>query len=146
VGAPLDRKASNLTERTPIGRHRLFQDGPILLFENQGDFSFPDAAQATAVYSEIIQQHGYLLLLLDFTHAGNVDLQSRRHLVEWGKQYVDRSCIAVFGGNIVFRTTFRLVINAIRMLSEQPLTARFCNNQAEALAWLKSCKARFAGA
>jgi hypothetical protein len=135
-----------LTERTPVGRHRLFQDGPILLFEHQGDFEFLDATQATAVYAEIIQQYGYLLLILDFTHGGDLDPKSRRLLVDWGKQNVHRLCIAAFGGNIVFRTTFRLVINAIRILSSQALTAQFCSDFAEALAWLKSCEARYTAA
>lgn len=133
-----------MIERTPVGSHRLFQDGALLVFENHGTFALPEATQATMVYSEIIEQHGYLLLLLDFTHAGDVDPKSRRHLVEWGKQNVHRSCMAAFGGNIVFRTTFRLIINAIRLLSSQPLTARFCSDRAEAQAWLKACETRFA--
>lgn len=146
MGGPLGRGDSSLTERTPVGRHRLFQDGPVLLFEHHGNFDLLDAQQATAVYAEIVQQHGYLLLVLDFTHGGELDPKSRRHLVDWGKQNFHRTCIAAFGGNIAFRTTFRLVINAVRLLSPQALTAQFCSDCKEALAWLKSCEARFTAA
>ena len=142
----MGRGDSSLTERTPVGRHRLFQDGPVLLFEHQGNFDLLDAEQATAVYAEIIQQYGYLLLILDFTKGGELDPKSRRHLVDWGKQNVHHTYIAAFGGNIVFRTTFRLVINAVRLLSSQVLTAQFCSDSAEALTWLKSCERRFTAA
>lgn len=123
--------------------HRLFQDGPILMFQNQGDFLHQEAVAATRLYSKIIQEHGYLLLLLDFSHSGGVEPKTRRHLVDWGKQNAAQICIAVFGSNVVFRTTFTLVINAIRLIGSSAIRAKACADPSEALAWLKSCGASY---
>lgn len=133
----------SMGEISPIGPHRLFQDGPILMFRHHGNFMLSEATLATTLYSRVISDHGYLLLLLDFTHSGDVDPKTRRHLVDWGKAHAERTCIAVFGSNLVFRTTFTLIVNAIRLLSSTPLQAKACSERHEALAWLKDCGAGF---
>ncbi len=133
----------SLGEISPIGPHQLFREGPILMFRHHGNFMLAEATLATALYSKIIADHGYLLLLLDFTHSGDVDPKTRRHLVDWGKAHAERTCIAVFGSNLVFRTTFTLIVNAIRLIGSTPLRAKACSEPHEALAWLKDCEAGF---
>lgn len=130
----------SMAEISPIGPHRLFRAGPILMFRHHGNFMLAEAAVATALYSQIIADHGYLLLLLDFTHAGEVDPKTRRHLIQWGNAHAERTFIAVFGSNLVFRTTFTLIVNAIRLIGSTPLRAKAFSERHDALAWLKDCE------
>lgn len=132
-----------LGEILPIGPHRIFQAGPLLMFQHHGNFLLSEATLATELYSKVIADHGYLLLLLDFTHSGDVDPRTRRHLVIWGRANAERTCIAVFGGNLVFRTTFTLIMKAIRLLGVTTLQAKTCSEFGDALAWLKDRGAAF---
>lgn len=120
----------------PINQHRLFRDGALLIFENHGDFTLEDAERATVLYSQIIKEEGYLHLLLDHTDSVDIDGRSRKHLASWGKANSAHFAMATVGGNIAFRTTFTLIVNAVRLLSDRPLRVRLCASRQEALAWL----------
>jgi hypothetical protein len=122
----------------PINNHQLYREGPFLVFENHGDFSLAEAKRATAVYSQVIREEGRLYLLLDITDSHQVSSETRRHLVEWGKVHSAQTAIAAVGGNVAFRTTFTLIINAIRLLSAQPLRMAFCRDRDDANAWLRA--------
>ncbi len=54
-----------MRERPAIDSHRLWQHGPLLLFENHGDFTLSHAERVTGVYEEVVASEGFLLLLLD---------------------------------------------------------------------------------
>lgn len=125
-----------MQELDSINGHRLFRDGPLLIFENHGNFSLAEAERATAVYSQIIQEEGYLQLILDISDSHEVDGRTRKHLADWGKVHSAQATVAAVGGNLVFRTTFSLLINAIRLISEQPLRVHFCRDRSEARTWL----------
>lgn len=132
-----------MKELSPIDNHRLFQEGPLLVFESHGDFLLKQAVRVTAVYSEIIKQHGYLLLLLDMSHSGKTDPRTRRHMADWGGQHADRLCIAAVSSNVVFRTMFTLVITAMRMLGGRQPETSFFAERAQAMAWLAAQGASF---
>ena len=125
-----------MKERLPIDSHRLWQEGPLLIFENRGDFTLAQAQQATAVYEEVLKAEGLLLLLLDLTDSGSVDPETRRHLVQWGRLHADQICIATVGGGIVFRTTFTLIMSAVRMLAGSPIRTKACAGRSLAVEWL----------
>ena len=120
----------------PIGQHKLFREGPLLIFENHGNFSLEDAEKATVLYSAIIKEESFLHLLVDNTDSVEIDGRTRKHLANWGKAHFGQIALAIVGGNIAFRTTFTLIINAIRLLSSMPLRVRLCADRQEALAWL----------
>lgn len=124
----------------PIGQHLLFRDGPLLIFENHGSLTLEDAEQATLLYSKIIKEEGYLRLLLDNTDSAEIDGRTRKHLAVWGKANSAQFAMATVGGNIAFRTTFTLIINAIRLLIAKPLRVRLCADRQEALSWLAAQK------
>lgn len=125
-----------MRELAPISGHRLFQDGPLLVYRQHENFTLPDAQASTAIYSDVIAKEGYLLLLLDFRHGGSADGDVRRHLAHFGKEHADRLCIAAVGGNFVLRTTLTLVLTAAKVLGGRQPTVQFFGNEEDALAWL----------
>ncbi|MFO0573441.1 MAG: hypothetical protein U1A78_05555 [Polyangia bacterium] len=121
----------------PISAHRLFRDGPLLVFEQDRSFALADAQAATAVYSQIIEEEGYLLLLLDFRRSSAADAEVRRHLAHWSKDRAARLCIAAVGGNFFLRTTLTLIVTAARLLGGRPLSVQFLATPEAAQAWLQ---------
>lgn len=130
-----------MRELAPISGHRLFQDGPLLVYRQHENFTLGDAQASTAVYSQVIAADGYLLLLLDFRHGGSADAEVRRHLAHWGKENADRLCIAALGGNFMLRTTLTLVLTAAKVMGGKQPQVQFFGNEEDALAWLASCGA-----
>ena len=114
-----------MKELAPISMHRLFREGPLLVFEQHTFFSLTDAQAATAIYSQVIAEEGYLLLLIDFRLGGAADADVRRHLAHWGKENAAHFCIAAVGGNFVLRTTLTLILTAARMLDGRALSVQF---------------------
>lgn len=126
-----------MKELTPISAHRLFRDGPLLVFEQERSFTLADAQAATAVYSHVIAEEGYLLLLLDFRRGSAADAEVRRHLAHWSKDHLARLCIAAVGGNFFLRTTLTLIVTAARLLGGRPLGVQFLATPEAAQAWLQ---------
>lgn len=127
-----------MKELATISSHRLFRDGALLLYEQHESFSLADAQAATAVYSQVIAEEGYLLLLLDFRQGGGADASVRRHLAHWGKANVGRFCIAAVGGNFVLRTTLTLVLTAVRLLGGSQPDLQFFPTLDAGREWLAS--------
>ena len=125
-----------MTERPSIDSHRLWQRGPLLIFENHGDFRLAQVQQVTAACDEILAAEGLLLLLLDFSDLGQLELSTRRHLAQWAKDRVEHLCIAAVDGSTLFRTTLTLVLGAVRVLTGRSIPAQSCRDRVEALAWL----------
>lgn len=134
-----------MKERLPIESHRLWQDGSLVIFENRGDLTLAQVQQATAVYDEVLQTEGFLLLLLELTNSANVGPEARRHLAQWSRQHVGRICIATVGGNIFFRTSFTLVMGAVRMLAGYPIRTKACPDRDIAVAWLNQQRHTYVG-
>ncbi len=133
-------------ELPSISGHRLFRDGPLLVYRQHETFSLDDAKASTVVYSQVIAEDGYLLLLLDFREGGGADAEVRRHLAHWGKDNADRLCIAAVGGNFVLRTTLTLVLTAAKVLGGQQPTVQFFGSEDDARAWLAAQGANLAAA
>jgi len=126
-----------MRERPAIDSHRLWQHGPLLLFENHGDFTLSHAERVTGVYEEVVASEGFLLLLLDLADSGQIEPSTRRHMAQWAKTFVDRICIAVVDGSVVLRTTYTLIMAAARVLSGQAVRTLACRDRATAYAWLQ---------
>ena len=47
-----------MRELAPISGHRLFQDGPLLVYRQHENFTLPDAQASTAIYSDVIAKEG----------------------------------------------------------------------------------------
>lgn len=126
-----------MRELAPISAHRLFRDGPLLVFEQERSFTLADAEAATEVYSQVIAEEGYLLLLIDFRRGSAADADVRRHLAHWSKDHAARLCIAAVGGNFFLRTTLTLILTAARLLGGRPLTVQFTATPEAGQAWLQ---------
>jgi hypothetical protein len=116
----------------------------LLVYEQNGRFSLADAQAAVVLYSQIIAEEGYLLLLLDFTGGGTVDPEVRRQLALWGKDNSEHLCIAAVGGNFVLRTTLTLVLTAMRVLGGRQPEMQFFAAREAAQAWLGTCSKKLA--
>lgn len=128
--------ARTVEELAPIATHRLFRDGPLLIYEHHELFTLADAEASTVVYSKILEEEGFLLLLLDFRSGGAVDGAVRSHLAEWGKSNTEHFSIAAVGGNFLLRTTLTLVLTAVRVLGGRQPDVQFFATLEAGKAWL----------
>jgi hypothetical protein len=133
-------------ELAPVSKHRLFRDGPLLFYEQHEFFTLADAQTSTVLYTQIIEEEGYLLLLLDFRKGGAVDADVRRHLAHWAKANAEHCCIAAVGGNFVLRTTLTLVLTAARVLGGRQLQVQFFSTTEAGQTWLAARGASLAAA
>lgn len=130
-----------MRERSRIGSHRLFEDGPILMLEVRGVVSGEQALAATTIYKETIAAHGRMLLLLDFSGWVRIELKARKALVEFGREYGHLGTIAVVGANMFSRGLLIILLNAVRLLSGKDVDVAFFPTQAQGLARLQERRA-----
>lgn len=126
-----------MLEIAKIANHRVFRQGPLILFEQSGNFELEHAQKATAIYSQVIAEDGFVLILLDFTHSGITAPGSRKHLAHWGKENSQQVCIGAVGGTFMVRTTLMLLVTAIKLLSGSQPEVSFFGTREQAGAWLE---------
>lgn len=127
-----------MQEIASFAGHRIWREGPLILFDQGSPFTLEHAERATELYSQIIGEEGIVLILLDFHRAGSIDPETRKHLAYWGKTNSGCVCIAAVGGSFMVRTTLTLVVTAVKLLSGNQPEVGFFATREQATAWLHS--------
>ena len=62
-------------ELPSISRHRLFRDGPLLVYRQHETFSLDDAKSSTVVYSQVIKGAEYMTIAAELEEHAGEELQ-----------------------------------------------------------------------
>lgn len=119
-----------------IGSHTYSVEDDTLRIVNHGPLHAEEADLFLAIYQQIYDRHGYLLIVLDLRDSGAANSEARRALVGWAKTRATTVAIGAISGNIVARTTLTLMSSAMRVLSKHVPHLGFFSTESEAREWL----------
>ncbi len=119
-----------------IAKHAYSIEGDLLYIVNHGPFTGEEALSFLAIYDQVYDAHGYLLLLLDLRESGPAASDARRVLVDWTKKRAPTMAVAAISGSLIARTTVTLMSSAMRMINNAMPLLAFFSTEAEARAWL----------
>jgi hypothetical protein len=119
-----------------IAKHDYVIEGDLLRVVNHGPFTGEEAATFLALYDQVYDAHGYLLLLLDLRDSGPATSEARRILVDWTKKRAPNLAVTAISGSLIARTTVTLMSSAMRMINNAMPLLSFFATEAEARAWL----------
>ncbi|HNN49433.1 MAG TPA: hypothetical protein PKO07_00280 [Pseudomonadota bacterium] len=120
-----------------IGSMRLRLHDDILHVHSDGHLDLAKSKQITSVYQSVLDHFGYLLLRLDLTHSTGIDLDARRHAVEWGKGCIDVHATAATGAPLAIRMFVGLMFRATQILAGNSTSAmHFASGEDDAVKWL----------
>jgi hypothetical protein len=130
-----------------LGENRLRLQGDILHIECVGGLDLATMKRLTPIYQECISHFGYLLLLMDVRRSESMDMQARRHAVQWAKEYAAVQRTAVYGAPALLRGFLMLLNRATFLLSKGAASELvFVQSLAEGRTWLEKQRLKLANA
>ena len=130
------------SDAVPIGPHRLWTEDDVLGIVIQGTLE-ADHAQAINQFSlDLIQKHGYSLILVDAQAAAHVTAETRRIAAAFRREHPVPTANAIIGLNVVIRALATLVYRGLALVDEAPQLMEMFKSEAEALAWLAAQRLR----
>ena len=116
--------------RSQIANHRVFRQGPLILFDQSGNFELEHAQSDGDLFPG--HRRGWLLCSSCSTlPSGERRAKgSRKHLAHWAENS-QQVCIGAVGGTFMVRTTLMLLVTTIKLLSgSQPEVSFFGTREA----------------
>ncbi len=123
-----------------IGTHSLARDGSIVKMTMCGELTLEQTLEILAHYQALLEEQGYVLIVLDVAQARGMAMPARKASAEWGKTYGDQSRSAVIGAPFVIRTAMELMNRAANVLARRSRSVPlgFFATEDEARSWLLS--------
>jgi hypothetical protein len=120
----------------PIGTHTLARKGLLLKFTLRGPINLEQTNAQLAHYQAILEEQGFVLVVLDVTKGGRMAMPARKASAEWAKTYGHRSRTAVVGAPVMIRTAIDLINRAANVLAKRKVPLGFFATEEEARRWL----------
>ena len=112
-----------------LGPHRVYIDDDIVYLTFCGQLAMPWAGQFVELCEATVMRRGYALLLLDCRDAMAAGQDARRAVVDWLRDRADRVALAGFAADTTTRGFLSLMVRGAALLSRQPLTVGFFDNE-----------------
>jgi hypothetical protein len=121
-----------------IGDHRLAFEPPDLLKSTiRGDIDERQMGEFVSIVLNLASARPYLLALADLHEMGDIPPEARKIAVRMRNRITFRG-MAFYNGRFRTRIVIKFILGAVNLLSptaDNPL--RFCEDEAEARAWLE---------
>lgn len=122
--------------RSGSGAYRV--DGSYILVECGEDTRTAEGEHLAKVYAEVVERHGYAIILLDLRRAKSAaEAGARKALEAFGRKYASRFAIAAFGAGILARASLILITRANALLSGRPPDVHIFADEEKARRWLQ---------
>lgn len=115
-----------------LGRHRYRIEGDLLFSVANGDIGAEEIILLCEQLLLIYNQYGYVYEIVDATNGGAMSAEARRRNADWHRQHAIQGDAVVFGANILLRTVFTLLTNALRLLTHSNLQIQFVATESDA--------------
>lgn len=136
-GMPSNDNAGSAVEQR-IGTHDGSFDGELVCVTVNGEVTESDAAQMMDFIIRCDLSAGNLGMLVRAPGAFSVSPAARRYLAKSSTGDRPPIPMAVMGTSMLVRGILMLLLNAIRITLRIDVPVRFCETEAEAVAWLKA--------
>jgi hypothetical protein len=121
-----------------IGSHRLTRDGAVATLFARGELTLENTVELLANYQALLDQRGYLLIIIDVAESTGIAMAARKACAEWGKTNGHQCRTAVVGAPFIVRTAIELINRAANLLARRTkeIPLGFFATHEEARQWL----------
>jgi hypothetical protein len=126
----------------PIGPHHLWTEDDLLVIVLQGTLEADQSRAINQFSLDLIQKHGYSLILVDAHAASHVTAETRRVAAAFRREHPVPTASAIVGLNVVIRSLATLVYRGLALVDKAPQLMEMFKSEAEALAWLAAQRPR----
>jgi hypothetical protein len=120
----------------PLGKHLIRTQDDVVFVRAQGEVTGPEIIALCEEVLRVQNQFGWAFEIVDARAAGMMSAEARQQNAAWLRQNPLDVEVAVFGANLIWRTIFSLMSNALRLLSSSQPLLHLVATEAEAWAWV----------
>jgi len=113
----------------------------LLVVRLRGEYDLATERYVQRDRARLTDEFGYRLILFDTTHGGGLTKEARRELVRWNKEHNEPGVVGIVGAPFAMRTLARMLLVAIRTLTNHSQDFDFFDTETEARAWLDGRRA-----
>lgn len=119
-----------------IDEHVLRREGEVLHVTVQGNLTGTNMTAFVAVYQQLLDEQGFLLILMDVRDSTGMDMAGRKVVTAWAGKHSTTLCSAIVGANVVIESTMNIFNRAVRVLSGKAPGLMFFSEEVAARTWL----------
>lgn len=116
--------------------HTVRREGEIMHVCFCGNLTLGNVKALAELQQAIVDEFGYLLLLMNVHEATGIDMAARKYSTEWGTKYAGAVFSAAYGAHPMVRGMLNLMSRATEVFSRRSSKLSFFDTDAEARAWL----------
>jgi hypothetical protein len=110
-------------------------EGDVVIVRLHGPFEFDHAVTFCRMAAEILEEHGRLFTISDFSNGWRFTAEARRYALEWGQTH-KVTATALFGVNKTAHAAISLLIRASALVTRRKIPMTTVPTEAEARAWV----------
>jgi len=122
--------------RRDIGVHQIDIDGDLVIARSAGRWSRQQTEQMIAIWNEILDQHGRLFEVGDFSEGIELDGEVRRQLIDWARTH-HFTALAIVVRSLTVRALATLVIRGAQIVNPGGPNPAFFSTYEEAFAYIQ---------
>lgn len=115
------------------------------LVEIVGDLTVEHMPIFLDLAGQYAREWGYMLVLVNGTHAGTMHAEARRLAIAFRKRSPAKSATAVIGASLATRSLVTLLYKAMELMSGKESMVAFFKTESEARVWLDEKRAKLVG-
>ena len=125
-----------------LGRQQVVVCDDLVWLMSSGGLDLNEAKALIDLIFEVVDRHGYVLVLVDARHASPATPEARRYQAERLKQRISPSHTAIYGANVVVTTLLNFTYRAIELVTSKVIPHSFHKDEAAARTRLASERTR----
>lgn len=119
-----------------VGSHVIVREGPITRVVVSGELTYENTIRLLEEYQGMIDEQGFVLIMMDVHNSGNMAMPARRAASNWGSQRGQCVRSAVFGAPFFIRNAIELLNRAASVMTRNAPKITFVRTYEEARDWL----------
>lgn len=119
-----------------VGPHIIQREGPITRVIMTGQITVEHTQRFLAEYQAMIDEQGFVLIMMDMREGGEMAMPARRLASEWGSKRGHCVRSAVFGAPFFIRNAIELLNRAAKLMTGNAPKITFVRTYEEARDWL----------
>jgi hypothetical protein len=110
-------------------------EGDVVIVRLHGRFELDHAVTFCRLAAELLEQHGRLFTISDFSDGWRFTPEARRYALQWGQTH-KVNATALFGINKTAHAAITLLIRASALITRRKIPMTTVATEAEARAWV----------
>lgn len=123
-----------------FGRHRVTVDGDLVELQLVGAADLAEAVAFHELLAQVLAERGRCYVLIDLEGLTGVDPRARKYISEWNRRQ-RITAGAAYGAGFMSRVIVTLLLNAIRLMNDDPPEVHITRDELTARRWLAARRA-----